>query len=636
MIQPITEGKRSLGVTFSSSGQADVLVWAPKPNHVALKLTDTSETIPLQADELGYWHLTTPQLKPGSRYVFVLDDKNECQDPASLAQPEGIQGPSQAVDTAAFPWEDQHWANPALESYLIYELHVGTFTPEGTFAALEHRLDYLKALGVNAIEIMPVAQFSNARNWGYDGVFMYATQNTYGGARALQSLVNACHQKGIAVVLDVVYNHFGPDCNCLTDYGPYLTGKYCTPWGDAVNFDDAWGDGVRRHVIENALMWLRDFHIDALRLDAVHAIKDCSPVHILQEIREHVDRLMQATDRQHYLLVECDLNDPRYINPIAEGGYGMDAQWMDEFHHALRVTVGEEKTGYYADFEGINHLAKAYRDAYVYDGQFSTVRHKFFGRKADNNPGHQFIVFSQNHDQIGNRMLGERSSQLFSPTIVKVMAGAVLVSPYIPLLFMGEEWGESAPFLYFVSHSDPKLIEAVRQGRKEEFSSSDSDDDVPDPEKKETFQEAKLNWNSLTQEPHRTLLRYYQTLIALRQQLPALSTLNRQQMDITENEDRQTLMIHRWHGDQHVLCLMNFSSEPQPIGLSAQGIHWRKLLDSTYWREDGYQVVDSTPESVAGESTLTLPPESFILYSCGHENLAYTLPEPIMESVYLV
>jgi maltooligosyltrehalose trehalohydrolase len=623
--------KRSVGVSFSAGNQADVVVWAPRAEQVAINIHERSATLLLDHEGLGCWRLKTDQIRPGDQYTFILDGEKEHPDPASLCQPHGIEGPSQAVDTAAFHWEDQSWVNPALESYIIYEIHTGTFTSEGTFAAIEEKLDHLKALGVNAIEIMPVAQFSDSRNWGYDGVFTYAVQNTYGGASALQHLINACHFKGIAVILDVVYNHFGLEGGFLNDFGPYLTNKYCTPWGDAVNFDNAWCDGVRQYVIENALMWLRDFHVDALRLDAVHAIKDCSPVHILQELRQAVDRLMETTGRRHYLLVECDLNDPKFIGPLAQGGYGMDAQWIDEFHHAMRVTVGEEKKGYYADFDGLPHLTKSYRDGYVYDGQFSMVRQKLFGRKAVGNSGQQFIVFSQNHDQVGNRQFGERSSQLFSYDTIKLMAGAVLVSPYIPLLFMGEEWGETAPFFYFSTHTDPELAKAVRQGRQEEFADFDSDGHVPDPQSHETFLQAKLQWELLNQKPHQTLLRYYKTLIALRQQLPALHKLNRQQLDISMNDDQRTLVLHRWHEDQHVICLLNFSDQLQSVEITTTGAgtSWHKLLDSA--DEQWLPQADAglAPDSWSGMALIPVQSASIVIYAQHYEKSHLNLPNSI-------
>ena len=630
-----TVDKHSLGVTFPHPGQTHVLVWAPLPEQVGIKRVGGSETLPLQKTDLGYWCLTTDQIRPGDWYNLILDGERTYADPASLSQPEEVHGPSEALDLSSFRWGDQSWVNPPLESYLLYEIHTGTFTPEGTFVALEEKLDYLKTLGINAIELMPVAQFADSRNWGYDGVFMCAVQQSYGGAKALQSLVNACHQRGIAVVLDVVYNHFGPQGCYLGEFGPYLTSKYCTPWGNAVNVDDAWCDGVRQFILENALLWLRDFHIDALRLDAVHAIKDFGPVHILQELRQQVDQLMALTGRQYYLLAECDLNDPRFIDPLTKRGYGMDAQWMDEFHHTLRVTVGEEPTGYYADFDGLDHLAKSYRDGYVYDGQFSAVRQKLFGQKAKTNPGQQFIVFSQNHDQVGNRAGSERSSQLYSYDTLKLLAGAVLVSPYIPLLFMGEEWGETNPFHYFVSHSDPALLEAVRQGRKEEFR---SDNEAADPATKKTFQQTKLQWNLLTQEPHQTLLRYYQTLIALRQQLPALHTLNRQQVEVDVCDEQQTLVLHRWHGKGHVLCLINFSKEPQSITLTTVGADapWQKLLDSSdeQWQKTHQSTADPAPDFWSGSASVSVPAESIMLYAQGHEEFRIQPSEPTPARVY--
>ena len=603
--------KRSLGVTFNNRGEAEVRVWAPLKDQVEVVLRGGDTSVPLEKDQYGFWKTSTDQIKPGDTYRFRIDGEQELPDPVSLSQPESVHGPSQAVDVRTFTWTDEDWNNLPLEDYVLYELHTGTFTQEGTFAAVEKKLDYLLDLGVTAIEIMPVAQFPGGRNWGYDGVFPFAAQNTYGGPEGLQLLVDACHRRGIAVVLDVVYNHLGPEGNYLGAYGPYFTDKYNTPWGQAINFDDAWCDGVRRYFIENALMWFRDFHIDALRLDAVHAIKDFSPVHILREIKERVNELMAATGRTHYLIVELDLNDTRFINPLEKGGFGMDAQWVDEFHHALRVTAGQETSGYYADFEGLPHLAKAYQDAYVYDGQFSTHRSKNFGIKAENNPGKQFIVFSQNHDQVGNRMLGERTSQLLSFEMQKLLAGAVMVSPYLPMLWMGEEYSEPHPFLYFISHTDPELVEAVRKGRKAEFAAFHAQGEAPDPQAEETFLKSKLQWEILNQDPHQTMFRWYQALLLLRQEHPALRTLDRKQLDVSQNEDHQTLLLHRWHNKQHVLAYMNFSKESRQIRLPNYVQGWEKLLDSAdpLWNGPA-----AAPETAAAEDQLTLQPESILIY----------------------
>jgi len=602
---------RRLGVNFNNEGLAEVNLWAPKAKTVELLLKDNGHKISLNRDEKGYWYTLTDNIKPGAKYMFTLDAEKDRPDPASLAQQDTVHGASVAVDLNSFKWDDEGWQNIALENYIIYELHTGTFTPEGTFAAIESKLDYLLELGINAIEIMPAAQFPGGRNWGYDGVLLFAVQNTYGGAHALQQLVNACHQRGIAVILDVVYNHLGPEGNYMADFGHFFTSKYHTPWGDAINFDDAYSDEVRRFFIENTLMWFRDFHIDALRFDAVHAIKDFSTTHILKEIKQHADKLMKSTDRTHYLIVELDLNDNRYINSLSEQGYGMDAQWIDEFHHALRVTCGQEKHGYYADFEGLPHLAKSYQDAYVYDGQYSPHRHKNFGVKVKDNPGKQFIVFAQNHDQVGNRMLGERLSSLVNFETQKLMAAAVLLSPYLPMLFMGEEWAEPNPFLYFVSHTDKQLADAVRKGRKAEFSDFHAKGEAPDPVAEETFKNSKLQWHLLQQDQHKRLFSYYQKLIALRKMHPVLKNLNRKQLDVKHDVETQTLILHRWDEDLDIICLMNFSASKQTIEMPFYSEQWHKIFDSGAEEWGGKH---GEPEYTASDSHITLQPQSVVVY----------------------
>ncbi len=609
----ITTNARTLGVNFNETGEASVVVWAPEAKTIDLLVADTR--LALSQTELGYWELNSTSIKPGDLYQFLLDGTDTYPDPASLGQPQGVHGPSQAVNLGIFAWNDAGWTT-SLDQYIIYELHTGTFTQEGTFAAIEQKLDYLLELGVTAIEIMPVAQFPGARNWGYDGVFPFAVQDSYGGAHALQHLVDCCHQKGMAVILDVVYNHVGPEGNYLGEFGKYFTDKYHTPWGGAINFDDAWCDGVRRYVVENVLMWFRDFHIDALRMDAVHAFKDLSPVHIVEEIRRNVDNLMQETGRTHYLIAELDLNDNRFITPTEKGGYGMDAQWIDEFHHALRVTAGGERTGYYSDFDGIHHLAKAYTDAYVYDGQFSNHRKKFFGTKAETDRGEQFVVFSQNHDHVGNRMLGERTSQLVSFEMQKLLAGAVLMSPYLPMLFMGEEWGEPNPFLYFVSHTDPELAEAVRKGRKREFAAFHAKGEAPDPMAPDTFEKSKLQWELLEKDPHHTMHSYYQELILLRKKLPALRRLSRKNLTVTVNEKQQTLQLWRWHEDQHVLCMMNFSDKAQSMPIPEHPMPWQKVL---YSAEDTWAGPEPASQLPGHSKMVTLHPQSLLI--CAHHHV---------------
>lgn len=596
------------GVRFNGEGQAQITVWAPLAKKILIHIEADHSVLPLQQCADGYWTLQTAALQPGGMYRFSVDNGQPYPDPASLSQPHGVHGASQALRLNDFDWQDAHWTNPPLEEYIIYELHTGTFSTEGSFAGIQAQIPYLKKLGITAIEIMPVAQFPGSRNWGYDGVFPYAVQATYGGAKGLQELVQACHLEGIAVILDVVYNHLGPEGNYLGIYGPYFTGKYKTPWGNALNFDDAWCDGVRDYFVENALMWFRDFHIDALRLDAVHAIKDFSAVHLLQQIKERTNSLMEEEGKNHYLIVELDLNDTRFINPAAKGGYGMDAQWIDEFHHALRITAGEEPRGYYSDFNGIEHLAKAYRDAYVYDGQYSPHRNKKFGIPATENEGKQFIVFSQNHDQVGNRMLGERTRALHTFEMQKLLAASVLLSPFLPMLFMGEEWSEPAPFLYFVSHTDPELAAAVRNGRKAEFAAFHAQGEAPDPMAQDTFDNSKLHWDLQAQEPHKTVLCYYTALIQLRKSHPALRIPNRNGLNVTADKEKNCLVLERTDKEKKVVCLMNFSKQVQLLTLPEKE-KCTKLFDSASPQWHGPA---AAPDLV--QTSVAVQPESVVVY----------------------
>lgn len=571
--------KRSLGIVLNDRGSAEVTLWSPLAQKVELVVGDgnAAETIPLQKQELGFWHTTTAKVKAGTRYKFSIDDKDPLPDPASLFQPEGVHQHSVVVNLDQYTWKDQSWNNLPLPSYIIYELHTGTFTSEHNFDGIRNKLDYLVDLGINAIEIMPVGQFPGSRNWGYDGVYPFAVQNSYGGPEKLQELVDACHSRGIAVILDVIYNHLGPEGNYLGEFGPYFTEKYSTPWGKALNFDDAWCDGVRRYFIENALMWFRDFHIDALRMDAVHAIKDFSPTHIIKEIRQRVNELSSRTGKPYYLIAEMDLNDPIFINPLEKSGYGADAQWIDEFHHALRVSSGQKREGYYSDFVGVEHLAKSYNDAFVYDGQFSEHRKKIFGAKTDN-PGHQFVVFSQNHDHTGNRMLGERTSQLVSFEMCKVMAGAVMVAPYLPMLFMGEEYAEKNPFQFFISHTDEALAALVNEGRRKEFSSFNWKGETPDPRLEETFARSMLQWN-INDEQHQKMLHFYKTLINHRKNQPALRSTDRTNCKATADTSASTIIVKRTSDEQELICYLNFSNIEYSI--NKEHVNWEVLLDSS-------------------------------------------------------
>jgi maltooligosyltrehalose trehalohydrolase len=610
----IRVNRRSLGVSFSARGEAEVLVWAPFATRLSLVLTESGEEISLEQESLGYWSCFITKLKPGDRYRYRLNERDEFPDPASLFQPLGVAGPSQVFNPHSFPWTDYTWNNIPLQEYVFYEIHTGTFTYQGTFSGIADKLDYVKDLGITTIELMPVAQFSGNRNWGYDGVFPFAVQNSYGGPESLQHLVNACHKKGIAVVLDIVYNHVGPEGNVLQKFGPYFTDKYHTPWGDAVNMDDAGCDAVRKYIIENALMWFRDFHIDALRLDAVHAIKDFSPTHILRELKEYTTELTQVTGRPYYLIVESDLNDVRFIDATERKGFAMDAQWADEFHHALRVVTGNERNGYYKDFNGLVHFAKSYRDAYVYDGIYSPHRQKTFGTKTTGFSNNKFVVFSQNHDHIGNRMLGERIGSLVSFEMQKVMAAAVIMSPFLPLLFMGEEYGETNPFQYFVDHSDEELIESVRKGRKKEFTAFHQEGDVPDPKSAVVFQKSALNWSLVETARHAAMLSYYKDILSLRKNLPAITRADREQMTMKVFEAEQLLIVKRDYNGDAVLCIFNFSGTEQEIINPFPNEPWIVRLYSSNAKY-GTSSSESCP---VDNHRLRLSKESFLLLTNDH------------------
>lgn len=601
--------KRNIGVNSNAGGIAEILLWLPKAKEVAIR-PEKYKDLMLHSKPHGYWELATDALLPGMTYNIIIDGE-AWPDIYSLHQPGGVHGRSVAVDLAAMKWTDQNWKNPHLGNYLIYEIHTGTFTPEGTFAGVEQKLDYLADLGITTIEIMPVAQFPGQRNWGYDGVFPFAVQDSYGGPSGLQRLVDACHAKGLAVILDVVYNHIGPEGNYFGKFGPYFTSKYQTPWGNAINFDDAGCDEVRRYFIQNALMWFRDFHIDALRLDAVHAIKDFSPVHFLKELRQAVNKLMQETGRTHYLIAECDLNDHRFIDIPEKDGYGMDAQWTDEFHHALRVCAGGKKDGYYADFNGMEDLKRAFEQAYVYNGRYSTHREKTFGTNPVENQGQQFLVFSQNHDQVGNRKLGERSGRLFSFEMQKLMAAAVMISPFIPMLFMGEEYGASTPFLYFVSHTDPELIEAVRKGRKAEFAAFHNVGEAPDPQAEATFLRSKLQWDEAALGDHQTLLHYYKALIELRKTHPVLQVPDRTNLKAASDQEKNTLIVSRGNETQTLYCLLNFSKAQQQIDMTELRHNAELIFNSASTQWNG--AVDDRHLEVIN-SSVTLPPESILIF----------------------
>ena len=604
----------SLGATYLGEGRCHFLVWAPRAAKVEVHVVGPSDrTVVMERQEHGYHQLLAEGVPPGTRYFYRLDGRAERPDPASHYQPEGVHGPSEVVDLS-FKWSDGGWSGLDPTNYIIYELHVGAYTDQGTFEAIIPRLDGLCELGVTAVELMPVAQFPGARNWGYDGTFPFAVQNSYGGPNGLKALVEACHARGLAVVLDVVYNHLGPEGNYLAEFGPYFTDRYRTPWGQAINFDGPESDEVRRFFIENALYWTKEFHIDTLRLDAIHAIVDPSARPILEELGMAVHQQARQLKRKIQVIAESDRNDSRIIRSREAGGNGLDAQWSDDFHHALHTLLTDERNGYYKDFGAVEQLAVAYREGFVYSGQYSVYRKRRHGNSSQGLPPEQFVVFAQNHDQVGNRLLGERLSQLVSFEALKVAAGAVLLSPYIPLLFMGEEYGETAPFRYFVSHTDTELIEAVRNGRQEEFAAFDWAGQIPDPQSEETFQRCKLNHDLRAEGDHQTLYNFVRELIRLRKELPAFSRNRHDEIEAIPFEREKLLWLRRWRSGAQAAIIFNFNNKPATAEFPFPKGRFSRILDSADQKWNGSGSLCPDLLEADGNASLTMAACSLVLF----------------------
>lgn len=602
--------QRRIGTNFLRDHACEFRVWAPLKEKLSLHLVSGDRVLPLEKDQEGYFSVIADHVKPGDKYFYVVNEGQEYPDPASYYQPEGVLGPSCVVDHRSFSWNDKEWKGIALNKMIFYELHVGTFTPQGTFDGVISKLPYLKELGINAIEIMPVAQFSGERNWGYDGVYPFAVQHSYGGPDGLKRLVEACHAQGMSVVLDVVYNHLGPEGNFLGQYMPCFTDKYVTPWGKAINFDDAYSFGVREYFIQNALYWFEHFHIDALRLDAVHGIFDMGATHILKELSQRVVEFSQESARAHYLIAESDLNDVRILEPYEQGGYGIDAQWNDDFHHCLHALLTREDKGYYQDFGGIAQMAKAINQGFVYSGEFSSFRKRNHGSPSGHLFADRFVGFCQNHDQVGNRMKGERLSQLTCFEALKIAAGTVLLSPARPMLFMGEEYGEEAPFLYFMHFQDEKLIQAVREGRKKEFAFFQSSAEPEDPYSQDTFLKSKLQWEKINIEKHRILWEFYKKLIQMRKRID--SQLQENVFDVHVDEQAGTIVMLRQALNKGICVILNFSGQEalyQPADIQGQ---WQRILSSSdkQWMGPGTKA----PEAIFRSSQCVLTPLSFIVF----------------------
>jgi len=610
--------EESLGAAWSPDARCRFLVWAPNATRVDVRIFDAAgaandKTISLEALARGYFFGVAENVSAGAFYFYVIDGKTKRPDPASRLQPRGVHGPSQIVP-AVFKWNDAAWRGISLQKYVLYELHVGTFTGEGTFDAIIPRLENLKEIGITAIEIMPVAQFPGGRNWGYDGVYPFAVQDSYGGPAGLKRLVNACHEHGMAAVLDVVYNHLGPEGNYLSEFGPYFTDSYRTPWGAAVNFDGPHSDEVRRFFIQNALQWINEFHFDALRLDAINAIVDTSARKFLEDLSAECHAAGEKIGRPVYLIAESDRNDARVVAESEVGGWGLDASWNDDFHHSLHVLLTAERNGYYEDFSGVEDLARAYRDGFIYAGQYSTFRQKRHGTSTHDLRAEHFVVFSQNHDQIGNRILADRYAQSLPLDRVKLAAAAVLLSPFIPMLFMGEEYGETAPFQYFVSHEDAGLIEAVRKGRKEEFARFNWKKELPDPQDEKTFLRSKMNWASQNAGTHKEIRAFYKQLLELRATIPALRELSKSNQEVTAFPKENALVVRRWNGESQSVAAFHFGETSIEVDTVVPKGNWRRILSSeTTLHHAGNE---SAPEDLnsPGKARIALGPWQFILY----------------------
>jgi maltooligosyltrehalose trehalohydrolase len=612
--------RHAVGAEVLPDGRVHVRVWAPHASEVAVvtagEETASRETA-LAREERGYFAGIIPGAAVGTRYRFRLDgDKHLAADPASRFQPEGVHGPSAVVDPGAFRWEVAAWSVPPPREWVIYELHVGTFTPEGTFDAIVPRLPYLKDLGVTTIELMPVAQFPGARNWGYDAVFPWAVQHSYGGPEGLRRLVDACHRAGIAVILDVIDNHFGPEGCVFSRFGPYFTDRYCTPWGDAINFDGPHSDEVRAFFIESALMWLEEYRVDGFRLDAVHEIYDPRAQPFLAELGEAVYKRAAELHREAVLIAESDLNDPKLMLPRAIGGYGLDAQWADDFCHALEVQLIGQESAYAGDFGAFADLATAMRQAFVYTGQFQPSRQRQFGRTPAPARRDQFVVFAQNHDQVGNRPGGERLGHHLALPRRKLAAASVLLSPFVPLLFMGEEYGEPNPFLFLTDHGDPELVEAVREGRRAEFARFGGHDAAPDPQAIETFERSRLQLDRHTEGEHAALHAWYQNLIALRRRFPVLTDPAAENTVVARDAER-VLMRHACNSDCEAIVILGFAEEETRVSLPIPAGAWTRCLDAADPRYLGAGSTMPATLRSPGDLELAVPACAAVLYVRG-------------------
>jgi maltooligosyltrehalose trehalohydrolase len=611
------------GASVLDRDNVEFRVWAPKVATLAVRiLGDRTRTIPMTVtgpadSEFGSEFVASvPHVTEGTDYFYVLDGQQERPDPVSRWQPQGVHGPSRIVDPNSFPWSDANWAGIPLKDFIIYELHTGTFTSEGTFESVIPHLPYLRDLGITAIEIMPVAEFPGNRNWGYDGASLYPPQSSYGGPTGLKRLVDACHQHSLAVVMDVVYNHLGPEGNYLPEFAPCFTDAHHTPWGKAINFDGPDSDGVRRWVIDNALYWLSEYRVDALRLDAIHGIYDFGARHLLDELSEAFQNQARHLKRKAHIIAESDLEDVRIINPRAVGGYAIDSQWHDDFHHALYTLLTSDREGFLMDFGTLADLAKSIREGFVLDGKYSRYRCRHYGSSSTTRPGEQFVGFIQNHDQIANTSRGQRLSSLASLEQQKLAAVLTLCSPFLPLLFMGQEYGETAPFFFFTSFEDSALANAVREGRKRELGAHYSERDFADPQAERTFERSRLDWSKPGVSPHAGLLRLHRDLISLRKQHPSLNNCRKDLTEIQFDEQLRFFVMKRVDpSGSSALVVCNFSKDPQTIPIAVDPGSWRLALrteDLTYGGSSAPRPAERS--TISSGSPLSLAPFEVAIY----------------------
>jgi maltooligosyltrehalose trehalohydrolase len=604
----------SVGAVPIDAGSTRFTVWAPYHRKVELSLLGGDRVVELSDQGGGYFGAVVPDCAVGARYVYLLDGQGPFADPASRAQPDGVHGPSEVVDLGAHHWHDAAHRTRPLWQHVISEIHVGAFTTEGTFDGAIAALDDLVEVGISAVELMPVTQFPGQRNWGYDGVFPFAVQNSYGGAAGLQRFVDACHQRGLDVILDVVYNHLGPEGNVLDDFGPYFTDRYRTPWGPAVNFDGPSSNDVRAYFLANAHQWFSEFHVDGLRLDAVHEIIDRTAIPFLVELAEHVENLGDV-----FLVAESADNNPRVVTPITSGGYGMTAQWNDDFHHAVHAAITGERSGYYGDYGPVEDIAIAMDEGFVYQGEYSAFRGLNHGGVSADLPPERFVVFAQNHDHIGNRPKGDRLVTLVTLEQVQLAAALVLLAPGVPLLFMGEEYGDPAPFPYFIDHGDPALVEAVRTGRAHEFATFAQLGEVPDPDAETTFDAARLDRSLRHRGDHQSQWALHRALIALRRMNPALQRSPR--TSARAFAASRVITLIRSHPRDAVIALFNVSAEPTgatlpapPLGRTAPDgtLRWSKLIEAGSSAFGGPG--ETLPHVLESGATVALRPWNFCAY----------------------